>query len=176
MVHWHLIPFSKFIGLVLLFILPNLLLLLVYFTKSISCVLLEWELFSFGGLEFSVPLLLDKVSLIFRRTVVLISLGVMLFRVRYMSGDKSLEYFIYIVMLFVLSINFLIFIPHLVFLLLGWDGLGLTSYLLVIYYQNNKSLAAGMITVMRNRIGDSLIILAICWTFCNRNWVASVGI
>lgn len=115
-----------------------------------------------GGLSFSFPFIVDKVSIIFRLVVVLISFSVMLFSISYMSGDPNLEYFIYMVLLFVLSINLLIFIPHLLFLLLGWDGLGLTSYLLVIYYQNDKSLSAGIITLMANRVGDSLLILSIC--------------
>ena len=106
--------------------------------------------------------------------MILISFSVIIFRVRYISGDTNLEYFMYIVILFVLSINFLIFIPHLIFLLIGWDGLGLTSYLLVIYYQNDKSLAAGIITALRNRIGDSLIILAICWSFCRGHWALNL--
>ena len=72
-----------------------------------------------GGVEFSFPFMIDNVSLIFRSVVVLISLSVMLFRVTYMTGDVNLEYFIYIVIFFVLSIYMLIFIPHLVFLLLG---------------------------------------------------------
>lgn len=126
-----------------------------------SCVsLLEWEIFSLSGVSFYCPILLDKIRLTFRRVVVLISLSVMLFSISYMSGDPRLEYFIYMVVLFVFSINLLIYIPHLLVLLLGWDGLGLTSYVLVIYYQNDSSLAAGMVTALRNRVGDSLLILA----------------
>ncbi|KAL2711933.1 NADH dehydrogenase subunit 5 [Vespula squamosa] len=42
-------------------------------------------------------------------------------------------------------------------LLLGWDGLGLISYCLVIYYQNIKSYNSGIITVLLNRVGDVAI-------------------
>lgn len=157
--------FSKLSAIGLLFFFPNFLFSLIYLAISESCLILEWGVFSFEGLSFCFPLLLDKVSLLFRRVVVVISFRVMLFSVSYISGDVNLEYFVYMVILFVLSINFLIFIPHLFFLLLGWDGLGLTSYLLVIYYQNDKSLGAGLITAIRNRIGDSLLILAVCWCF-----------
>ncbi len=59
-----------------------------------------------------------------------------------------------------MSINFLIFIPSLPFLLLGWDGLGITSFALIIYYQDNKSLGAGTHTLLLNRIGDVLILIS----------------
>lgn len=51
--------------------------------------------------------------------------------------------------------------PNIVSVLLGWDGLGLVSYALVIYYQNEKSSAAGILTVLRNRVGDVAILLTI---------------
>ena len=48
-----------------------------------------------------------------------------------------------------------------IFLLLGWDGLGLSSYLLVIYFINDNSLRSGIITALSNRVGDALLIIAI---------------
>lgn len=55
-------------------------------------------------------------------------------------------------------------------LLLGWDGLGITSFILVIYYQNPKSLGAGIITALTNRIGDVLILIAIALTINQGHW------
>lgn len=51
-------------------------------------------------------------------------------------------------------------------LLLGWDGLGLSSYLLVIFYQNEKSVSAGILTVLRNRVGDAGILRGIGISSC----------
>jgi NADH-ubiquinone oxidoreductase chain 5 len=40
----------------------------------------------------------------------------------------------------------------------------------VIYYQNDKSLGAGIVTAMSNRVGDSLLILSACWCFLSGCW------
>ncbi|GLH16505.1 NADH-ubiquinone oxidoreductase chain 5 [Gryllus bimaculatus] len=45
-----------------------------------------------------------------------------------------------------------------VIILLGWDGLGLIFYCLVIYYQNVKSYNAGNITALSNGIGDVAVL------------------
>lgn len=66
--------------------------------------------------------------------------------------------------------SFVIFVPNLVAILLGWDGLGLVSFLLVVYYQNYKSLRAGIITVLINRVGDVMILLRIGLISCEGIW------
>jgi len=78
-----------------------------------------------------------------------------------MRIEKYFFRFILVVYLFVLSIIFFIFSFNLIILLLGWDGLGLVSYCLVIYYQNVKSANAGIVTILSNRVGDVAILLAI---------------
>lgn len=175
MINWHYIRAPAIAALILFSLIPILLVLLTLIISQEQTILLEWELTSFRGLTIRFPILTDKVALIFRIAVVLISFRVILFTVTYISGDINLEYFIYIVMLFVLSINLLIFIPRIIILLLGWDGLGLTSYLLVVYYQRDKSLRAGIITALTNRIGDALLILAGSWIFLSGHWNFTVS-
>lgn len=64
-------------------------------------------------------------------------------------------------LIFVASIGLIIISPNLIRLLLGWDGLGLSSYILVIFYQNRVSCNAGILTVLRNRVGDVAILISI---------------
>jgi NADH-ubiquinone oxidoreductase chain 5 len=91
----------------------------------------------------------------------LISRSVVFYRGRYIIADSNKELFLKLVILFVLSIFLLVFRLNLIRILLGWDGLGIVSYILVVYYQNDKSNRAGIITALRNRVGDVAILLRI---------------
>jgi len=101
------------------------------------------------------------MRLTFMGFVLLISSMIILYITYYIAGDKHFYRFTILVYLFVLSIIFLILSPNIIRILLGWDGLGLVSYCLVIYYQNTKSANAGILTILSNRIGDVAILLRI---------------
>lgn len=106
-------------------------------------------------------LLFDWMSLIFISFVLFIASLVIYYRMEYMVGDENINRFILLVFIFVFSIMLLIIRPNLIRILLGWDGLGLVSYCLVIYFNNVKSYSAGILTVLSNRVGDVAILLAI---------------
>nr|QFG38839.1 NADH dehydrogenase subunit 5 [Buccinulum pallidum] len=133
-------------------------------------IILEWSIFQMSSCTMTFMFILDPISLSFSNVVCLISGCVMLFSSSYMSHDPFLKRFVWLVMLFVLSMNLLVFIPSLPALLLGWDGLGIVSFALVIYYQNMKSLGAGMVTVLANRIGDVMILISIGLLVLQGHW------
>lgn len=60
-------------------------------------------------------------------------------------------------------------------ILLGWDILGISSYILVIFYQNHSSSRSGSITLLRNRIGDILILLSIRILISNSTWELNIN-
>lgn len=104
---------------------------------------------------------MDYFRLLFLWAVILISSRVFIFSSSYIKEDKFLIRFHYLLFLFIISIIILVLSPNLIRLLLGWDGLGIRSYLLVIYYARPKSFNAGIITFARNRVGDALIIISL---------------
>nr|AXA45228.1 NADH dehydrogenase subunit 5 [Clavatula tripartita] len=140
------------------------------FMMKDQSIIFEWVVFQLSSCSLNFMLILDPISLSFSNVVCLISGCVMLFSSSYMSHDPFLKRFTWLVMLFVLSMNMLVFIPSLPALLLGWDGLGIVSFALVIYYQNMKSLGAGMITVLTNRIGDVMILISIGLLVLQGHW------
>lgn len=136
-------------------------LMLIYLCINNISLLFRWEIINCMRRRVDFDLVVDWIRCRFRGLVCFIAGCVIVFTISYIRGDGNLLRFSLTVILFVLSINFLIFIPRLISLLLGWDGLGLVSFCLVIYYQNSKSLAAGMLTVLMNRVGDCFILRAV---------------
>nr|YP_010583787.1 NADH dehydrogenase subunit 5 [Octopus salutii]UXN83983.1 NADH dehydrogenase subunit 5 [Octopus salutii] len=147
-----------FFSMMLLLISFFWIMVFMYLILNNCCYIVSWEIFSVMSLFVELDILFDWISCSFSSLVCLISSSVCIFSVSYMKGDMNNKRFMFVLMLFVLSMNFLIFIPSVVGLILGWDGLGLVSFCLVIYYQNNKSLSAGMLTVLMNRVGDCFIL------------------
>lgn len=82
------------------------------------------------------------------------------YRKEYIGEDRVSKRFITLVTLFVFSMFVLIFSPGFLIIIFGWDGLGVTSFLLVIYYNNVSSLISGLVTIYLNRLGDFFIILS----------------
>ena len=109
--------------------------------------------------------------------VSLVSGSVIIFSSSYIIREKFFSRFIFLVFIFIISIFLLILRPNIISLLLGWDGLGVTSYLLVIFYQRNKSYNAGILTALTNRLGDvgllisiSLIVYLGSWSYIYINF------
>nr|UOU85013.1 NADH dehydrogenase subunit 5 [Ephemera danica] len=137
----------------------------VYFLLDDYSIFIEWEVVNLHSTSVVMTLLLDWMSLIFMSFVLLISSLVIYYSKEYMGGDYNMNRFILLVLMFVTSMMLLIISPNLISILLGWDGLGLVSYCLVIYYQNVKSYNAGMLTALSNRVGDVALLMAIAWMF-----------
>nr|QNE85695.1 NADH dehydrogenase subunit 5 [Schoenomyza litorella] len=133
-------------------------------------IFIEWEILSINSMSVVMTLLFDWMSLIFMSFVLMISSLVIYYSKEYMESDYKINRFIMLVLMFVFSMMLLIISPNLISILLGWDGLGLVSYCLVIYFQNIKSYNAGMLTALSNRIGDVALLLAIAWMLNFGSW------
>jgi len=131
---------------------------------------IEWDLIIIQGSRIIMAFLFDWISLLFMSFVLFISSLVIFYRKDYISHDIFINRFILIVIIFVFSIMMIIISPNLIRILLGWDGLGLVSYCLVIYFQNIKSYNAGILTALSNRIGDVALLISIAWILNYGSW------
>ena len=96
-------------------------------------VIIEWEVMKISSSVIYLTFIIDSMSLYFIRLVRLVSGSVIIFSSSYIITEKFFSRFIFLVFIFIMSIFLLILSPNIISLLLGWDGLGVTSYLLVIF-------------------------------------------
>nr|QUB01596.1 NADH dehydrogenase subunit 5 [Amblyomma maculatum] len=131
------------------------------YTFSLShTIVMEYFMISMLNIDFKFYFLFDWMSTVFSAVVTMISGLVVIYSNSYMKNELNKNSFCLMVLLFVLSMLFLILMPNIFMIILGWDGLGLVSYCLVIYYQSVNSYNSGMMTIISNRVGDVMIILA----------------
>ena len=112
-------------------------------------------------MPLSLSFFLDSFSCWFMTAVLLISSVVIVYSYFYMSPYHKSSYFLYLTLLFILSMLLVITMSNLILVMLGWDGLGLVSFFLIVFYQNQSSILSGLTTVMMNRIGDCFFLIAI---------------
>nr|YP_010596259.1 NADH dehydrogenase subunit 5 [Alnetoidia dujuanensis]WAJ60478.1 NADH dehydrogenase subunit 5 [Alnetoidia dujuanensis] len=143
----------------------------VMFINSGGSVFFEWKLIELNSFNIYYVLLFDWISCLFISVVLFISSMVTFYSMNYMGlYSYTSNRFLFLVIMFVLSMVLMIISPNLVSILLGWDGLGLVSYCLVIYYNSMKSYLAGMITCLTNRLGDIGLLISISWIMSFGSW------
>nr|ATC73027.1 NADH dehydrogenase subunit 5 [Osbornellus sp. EMHAU-2015-Zz052506] len=141
-----------------------------FLMNSNSC-LLEWVLYSDNSLMMNFIIYLDWISMMFMFVVLFVSSMVVLYSSVYMGDyNYSSVRFLLLVLMFVFSMLLMILSPNLVSIMLGWDGLGLVSYCLVIYYSSLSSYLSGMLTCLINRLGDIGLLISISWLFSYGSW------
>jgi NADH-quinone oxidoreductase subunit L len=127
--------------------------------------LYDW--ISVAGLSVDFGLRLDPLSLTFVLLITGVGSLIHLYSVGYMSHDPGRRRFFAQLNLFVAAMLVLVLGNNFVMLYLGWEGVGLASYLLIGWYQDRPSAAtAAKKAFLMNRVGDVGLALAIfiLWT------------
>jgi len=122
----------------------------------------SWTWLSAGPYHFGLSLLVDPLSVLMMLIVAGVGGLIVAYSVGYMDGeDEERRYFAYI-SLFVFSMLLLVQGGNLLLLLAGWGMVGLSSYLLIGYYQFKASaVAAAKKAFVMNAFGDATMALAL---------------
>nr|YP_011017310.1 NADH dehydrogenase subunit 5 [Amblyomma argentinae]WQF68973.1 NADH dehydrogenase subunit 5 [Amblyomma argentinae] len=148
-------------SLMLMIMSVSFLIMLCKILITENLIIFEYYLMTVNNLDIKLYFMFDWISVMFVMVVLFISSMVILYSNEYMKHDKNKSSFCLIVLLFVMSMILLILMPNMLMIILGWDGLGLVSYCLVIHYQSINSYNSGMMTIISNRVGDVMIILSL---------------
>ncbi len=109
---------------------------------------------------------IDPLSSIYLLIVTGVGFLIHVYSIGYMSHEKAYSRYFAYLNLFMFSMLILILGNNFLLMFIGWEGVGLCSYLLIGYYYEKKSAAdAGKKAFVMNRIGDFGFLLAIMWIF-----------
>lgn len=133
----------------------------------------EWITFKWGSapgqsLVANFSFYVDSLTLLWMLFVTGLGALIALYSVEYMADDVGLGYarYFFAFNIFVLSMSCLVMADNLLLLFLGWEGVGLCSYLLIGYfYKKPVAVAAAKKAFIVNRIGDLGLVLGLLGTF-----------
>ena len=125
-----------------------------------------WRWFDAGSLHPEIALYLDPLSLIMMVVVAFVSFLIHLYSTEFMSGDDGYNRFFAYMNLFVASMLTLVLADNLLLLYLGWEGVGLCSYLLIgFWYRDSDNGRAGRKAFIVTRVGDTALMIGLFLLF-----------
>jgi NADH-quinone oxidoreductase subunit L len=143
-----LIPVALFVYAVILF----------FSVKGQQNREIDKHLFSWipvAGFHVDAGILLDPLSMVFVLLITGVGGLIHIYAIGYMAHDPGARRFFGYFNLFVAAMLLLVLADSYLLLYVGWEGVGLTSYLLIAYYYNRNSAAtAGNKAFFANRVGD----------------------
>jgi NADH-quinone oxidoreductase subunit L len=137
--------------------------------KSVDARQIDQHLFSWLAVgSFHVPfeLHLDQLSMVFVLLITGVGSLIHIYSIGYMAHDENRRRFFGYLNLFVAAMLLLVLANNYLLLYVGWEGVGLASYLLISFYQHKPSAAvAGKKAFVVNRVGDVGLSVAIMLMF-----------
>ena len=132
--------------------------------RAVGQTLFEWVFV--GGFTAPVALQLDQLSIVFVLLITIVGSLIHIYSLGYMEHDPDKRKFFGYLNLFVASMLLLVLADNYLLLYVGWEGVGLASYLLIGFWQYKPSAAAAAKKAfVMNRIGDVGLSLAIMLIF-----------
>ncbi len=128
--------------------------------QQLNSVLYTWG--ASGSFHFNVGFLIDRLTAVMMITVTFVALLVHIYSIGYMADDDGFQRFFAYMSLFTFAMLLLVTANNFFQLFVGWEGVGLVSYLLIGFWFNKESAAVGSLKAfIVNRVGDFGFILGI---------------
>lgn len=132
--------------------------------RPVALTLFSWV--PVGGLQVDVGLQLDQLSMCFALLITGVGSLIHIYSVGYMSDDPGRRRFFAYLNLFLAAMLLLVLANNYLVLYLGWEGVGLASYLLIGFWYHKPSAAtAAKKAFVVNRVGDMGLALAMMVMF-----------
>ncbi len=127
-----------------------------------------WEWIKAGNLKVDIAFSLDSLSLVFCFVITFVGFLIHLYSVEFMAKDEGFTRFFAYMNLFVGSMLVLVLADNILLMYLGWEGVGLCSYLLIgFWYKEPSNGYAARKAFLITRVGDTAMIIGIFILFLN---------
>jgi NADH-quinone oxidoreductase subunit L len=129
-------------------------------TTSYSAV--AWEWIKAGNLSADISFSLDSLSLVFCFVITFVGFLIHVYSIGFISKDEGFTRFFAYMNLFVSSMLILVLADNILLMYLGWEGVGLCSYLLIgFWYKEPENGYAARKAFIITRVGDTAMIIGI---------------
>jgi NADH-quinone oxidoreductase subunit L len=128
--------------------------------RAVGVVLFDW--ITIGSWKITAGLLVDQLSILFALLITGVGSLIHIYSVGYMAHDERKRRFFAYLNLFIAAMLVLVLADNYLVLFVGWEGVGLASYLLIGFWQHKPSAAAAAKKAfVMNRVGDLGMTMAV---------------
>ena len=148
-------------------------------TPFVGPIVREWTWWQSGGFEFGIGQHIDGLALTLLVVVAFISTLVQIYSLEYLKGDRRYTHFFAALTLFSAGMLSMVLAPNMVQLILGWEIMGLCSFMLIGHWWEDQANArAALKAFFTVRVGDmGLLIGTGALFFSANNWTqANLGV
>nr|AGN71469.1 NADH dehydrogenase subunit 5 [Pleurodema thaul] len=138
--------------------------LILFVNENSESMVISWKWFNILSTPFSITIQLDHYSILFIPIALMVSWSIIEYSLWYMHNDIKIQLFFKYLLIFLLAMMLLVSAGNLLMLFIGWEGVGIMSYLLIgWYFTRSNAGAAALQAVLYNRIGDIGFLFAMFW-------------